>query len=166
MKNKTYIQIINNFIKQIERGKTSKTQMKLAEKNFKILSTRLINNNEKFMRRKHPEFLYTIKTIEKNLKAYIMKEKGTDTIKKRLKYIVKAARIYNKSLVNSKSRVNLIKRSDDDSKFRYILSPAAETHCSVCAPRHNKIYKKDEALKIQSRLPEHYGCRCRLEKIK
>lgn len=135
----------------------SSDRLLYIKKEFDKLKEFLISSFVEFFKEFDSRFLRTIETIKKELyRSYESIDKKV--LKKRLSYINFRGREHLKQVKKmEKQKLNPTK------KYRYILSPAAETHCKVCVSHSNILYSYSEALNIKKSLPYHVGCTCYLK---
>lgn len=149
------MKIIDKFIDDMNNSNDKESFIK---KNFSYLKKELISNEEAFFKESDRRYLSTIETIKKVLLNNYDIEPSE--LKKRLNYINARSRSHMKQVKKIESY-----EISKEKKYRYIMSPNAESHCSVCSKHSNKIYNGIEASAIKENLPFHIGCTCYFEEV-
>ncbi len=152
-----------------------KKKNKVLDDKFKIYKKRMIENAEGFFKTKNQVKAfekYTLNTIEKKIKDHLKKGVyNQKELQRQINGVVTRGRDFQKRVLKNEKLSEMIKDSDEDDRYTYIITHAVKTgiHSDECANdlanEPSDGYTAAEADEIIGRKPNHVNCDCTVRKL-
>ena len=160
----------NKFLLNAISKAPDKKKDKVFKEKFKIYKKRMQVNADNFFKTKNQarDFMNTVDTIEKKLKRWIEDGKfDQKELQRQMNGLITRSRKYQKQVKVVDKNREFVEKSDDDSRWDYIIThPIKTVHSDECAAdlanQPAGGYTKEEADEILSRKPNHTNCECRM----